>query len=136
MEDHPPVHSKQQGQQLAGILPAENMEPVAAGTEAAADHTVWKLAGIPLAENMAPVAAGTESVAGMAGMHRCQDCRCGVPEAGECRQEFLLSTSCCHPGHPTNGCEACLLHKSEFTYFSTTSAVPLQATTLCHSVCS
>ena len=64
MEDHPPVHSKQQGQQLAGI-------PLVAGTEAAADHKVWKLAGIPLAENMAPVAAGTESVAGMAGMHRC-----------------------------------------------------------------
>ena len=64
MEDHPPVHSNQQGQQLAGILPA-------AGTEPAADHTVWKLAGIPLAENMAPVAAGKESVAGMAGMHRC-----------------------------------------------------------------
>ena len=64
MEDHPPVHSKQQGQQLAGILPV-------AGTEAAADHTVQKMAGIPLAENMAPVAADTESVAGMAGMHRC-----------------------------------------------------------------
>ena len=64
MEDHPPVHSKQQGQQLAGIPPAADTEP-------AADHTVWKLAGIPPAENMAPVAAGTESVAGMAGMHRC-----------------------------------------------------------------
>ena len=78
MEDHPPVHSKQQGQQLAGILPVADTEP-------AADHKVQKLAGIPLA----PVAAGTESVAGMAGMHRCQDFRCGVPEAGECRQEFL-----------------------------------------------
>ena len=91
MEDHLPVHSKQQGQQLAGI-------PLVAGTEAAADHKVWKLAGIPPAENMVLVAADTESVAGMAGMHRCLqiagmhhllDCRCGVPEAGECRQEFL-----------------------------------------------